>query len=135
MKAWELAPANAGVIAGKKIPFAITLSDLKNKSDFWKNLRKAIENGLTEEDAIKALTYSPAQFLKIDDQIGSLKNSMLANFIITSTNLTNKDNQIFENWINGKDIRSLILLSKMSVEIILCRLITSNLYGLKLVAK
>lgn len=102
MKAWELAPANAGVIAGKKIPFAITLSDLKNKSDFWKNLRKAIENGLTEEDAIKALTYSPAQFLKLDDQIGSLKNSMLANFIITSTNLTNKDNQIFENWINGK---------------------------------
>lgn len=102
MKVWELAPSNAGVIAGKKIPFALTLADLKNKNDFWKNLRKAIENGLSEEDAIKALTYTPAKLLKLDDQIGSLKNNMLANFIITSANLTNKDNQIFENWINGK---------------------------------
>ncbi len=102
MKAWELAPTNPGVLASKNIPFAITTSDLKNKTDFWKNLRKAIENGLTEEDAIKALTYTPASLLKMDDQIGSLKNNMLANFIITSTNITNKDNQIFENWVNGK---------------------------------
>jgi imidazolonepropionase-like amidohydrolase len=102
MKVWELAPTNAAVLASNKIPFALTLSDLKNKADFWKNLRKAIDNGLSEEDAIKALTYSPAQLLKLDDQIGSLKNNMRANFIITSTNLTNKDNQIFENWINGK---------------------------------
>ena len=102
MKAWELAPANAGVIAKNNISFALTMSDLKNKNDFWKNLRKAIDNGLSEEDAIKALTFSPAQFLKLDDQIGSLKNNMRANFIITSTNFSNKDNQIFENWINGK---------------------------------
>ncbi len=102
MKAWELAPTNAAVLASNKIPFALTLSDLKNKADFWKNLRKAIDNGLSEEDAIKALTYSPAQLLKLDDQIGSLKNNMRANFIVTSTNLAHKDNQIFENWINGK---------------------------------
>lgn len=102
MKYWELAPTNPGVLASKDISFAFTLTDLKNKSDFWKNLRKAIDNGLTEEQAVKALTFTPAALLKLDDKIGSLKNNMLANFIITSTNLTNKDNQIFENWVNGK---------------------------------
>lgn len=102
MKYWELAPTNPGVLASKNISFALTAADLKNKTDFWKNLRKAIENGLTEEDALKALTFTPAALLKLDDKIGALKNNMLANFIITSTNISNKDNQIFENWVNGK---------------------------------
>lgn len=102
MKEWELAPANPSMVASAKIPFAITTSDLKNKSDFWKNLRKAIDNGLSEADALKSLTSTPASLLKIDDQAGALKKGMLANFLITSKSLFDKDNSIFENWIKGK---------------------------------
>lgn len=102
MKSWELAPGNPAVLANNNVTFALTTSDLKNKSDFWKNIRKAIENGLSEEKAVQALTSTPAALLKMDSQIGALKKNMLANFIITSSNLTNKDNVIYENWINGK---------------------------------
>ena len=102
MKQWELAPYNAAKLEEQGINFALTLSDLKNKSDFWKNLRKAIAAGLSEEMALKALTYTPAQLLRSEGQIGSLKSGMIANFIITSGDVFDKENIILENWVNGK---------------------------------
>lgn len=102
MKSWEYAPANAAYLSHEKIPFAFTLTDLKNKQDFWKNLRKAIQYGLSEEEALKALTYTPASLLGVEKTAGSLMKGMLANFIITSQNIFNKDNVILENWVKGK---------------------------------
>lgn len=102
MKHWEMAPANLAMLSKAGINFAITSADLRNKADFWKNLQKAIEYGLTENQALKSLTSVPAQLLKIDNMVGSLKKGMLANFIITSDNLFSKDNIIYENWIQGK---------------------------------
>lgn len=101
LKHWELAPYNASMLQKAGIQFSITASDLKNKNDFWKNLRKAVENGLSESEALKALTITPAQQLKMDHLIGSLKPGMIANFIITSGNLFSKENTIYENWVKG----------------------------------
>ena len=101
MKHWELAPTNPSAIEKAQIPFALTASDLKEKNNFWKNLRKAIEYGLTEEAALKALTQTPAELLHVSDVVGSLKKGMIANFIITSKNIFDKDNLIHENWVKG----------------------------------
>ncbi|GAB3899557.1 amidohydrolase family protein [Larkinella knui] len=102
MKHWEMAPANPAMLAKAGVPFALTTASLRNKTDFWANLRKAIEHGLTEQQALTALTTTPAQLLKIDNEVGSLKPGLLANFIITSDNLFSADNVILENWIRGK---------------------------------
>ena len=102
LKHWEMAPMNAGRLAGANIPFALTTSGLKSKADFWANLRKAIENGLTEQKALEALTTVPARLMKADDQVGTLQKGRVANFIITSGNLFGVDNVIYENWIRGK---------------------------------
>ncbi len=102
VKNWELAPYNLGIVAKNKIDFSITTSDLKDKKMFFKNLRKAIKAGLSEENALKALTYSPANFINQYDKVGSLSEGKLANFIITSENLFSEKNTIHENWIKGK---------------------------------
>jgi len=101
LKHWELAPTNPSVLEKAGIPFALTLSDLKDKSNFLKNLRKAIEYGLSEQAALKALTYTPAELLKISDQVGSLKKGMMANFIVTSKNVFDKENIVYDNWVKG----------------------------------
>jgi imidazolonepropionase-like amidohydrolase len=101
MKHWELAPTNAGALAKAGIPFAFTTQGLKNKSDFLKNIQKAIEYGLSETDALKALTHTPAMLLKAENKVGSLKKGSLANFIITSGNLFDKEGVIYDNWIQG----------------------------------
>ena len=91
MKHWELAPTNPAHIESNDIEFAITTHGLKNKKEFWVNLRKAIKHGLSEEGALKALTTTPANLLNMGDQIGSLKSGSQANFLITSGNLFDKD--------------------------------------------
>ena len=101
LKHWEMAPVNPYAFEKYFIPFAITTSDLKDKKDFWKNLRKAIEYGLSEKQALKSLTSTPAEMLNVSDKIGKIKAGMFANFIITSGNLFNEKTILYENWIQG----------------------------------
>ncbi len=101
MKHWEMAPANPAFFEKKAIPFALTTADLKDKNDFWKNLRKAIEYGLSEKQALKSLTVIPARLLGIQEKVGRIKKGMLANFIITSGNLFDAKTKIYENWVQG----------------------------------
>jgi imidazolonepropionase-like amidohydrolase len=105
MKHWEMAPANPAMLQKAGIPFAFSTADLKDKKDFLPNLRKAVQYGLSEEEALKALTATPAQLLKADKQVGSLNKGMLANFIITSGNLFAEDNVILENWVQGSQYK------------------------------
>jgi imidazolonepropionase-like amidohydrolase len=102
MKHWEMAPGNPAALAKANIPFAFTAADLQEKKDFLKNIIKAIDYGLTDEQALKACTKAPAEFLGLDNMIGSLYKGMIADFIITSKNIFDKECVIYENWVQGK---------------------------------
>ena len=101
MKTWELAPTNPAIMEKAGIKFALTVLGLDKPSDFWTNLRQAMELGLSEKQALKSLTEIPAEMLGVTDRVGSLTKGKLANFIITSGNLFEKDNIIYENWVQG----------------------------------
>lgn len=111
MKDWELAPTNPAALEKAGIRFAITSYGLNNSRDFWTNLQKAMDFGLTEKQALKALTVTPAEMLGITNQVGTLAKGKMANFIITSDDLFKKDNIIYENWIEGRQY----VVSKMNV--------------------
>jgi imidazolonepropionase-like amidohydrolase len=102
MKAWELAPANPGVLEKAGIRFSLTTHGLENTSDFWPAMEQAINRGLTKKQALMALTEIPAAMLGIADKTGTLETGKLANFIITSDSLFKKENVIEENWVQGK---------------------------------
>lgn len=102
MKAWELAPANPGVLEKAGIRFSLTTHGLENTSDFWPAMEQAINRGLTKKQALMALTEIPAAMLGIADKTGTLETGKLANFIITSDSLFKKENVIQENWVQGK---------------------------------
>ncbi len=102
LKSWEMAPSNPAALAKAGITFAFTSEGLKNKGDFWTNIRKAIEFGLSKEKALEALTIAPARLAQVGDMLGSLKKGNIANFLITSDELFEEENIIHENWIQGK---------------------------------
>ncbi len=105
LKHYELAPANLSMVASAGIPFAITSSDLQQRSSFLKNLRKAVKYGLSESEALKALTYTPASMIGAENLVGALKKNMLANFLITSGNIFRDDCVIYEHWVQGVPYR------------------------------
>lgn len=102
MKDWELAPTNPAALEKAGIRFAITTTGLENVRDFWANLRTAIEQGLTEKQALLSTTEVPASMLGISSKVGTLEKGKLANFLITSEKLFSSNNIVFENWIQGK---------------------------------
>ena len=102
MKGWELAPTNPAALEKAGINFALTAFGLENSRDFWANIRTAIENGLTEKQALQSVTSIPAELLGINDKVGSLEKGKIANFLISSDNLFKNGNIIFENWVQGK---------------------------------
>jgi imidazolonepropionase-like amidohydrolase len=102
LKDWELAPTNPAVMEKAGIRFAITSYGLQNARDFWTNLRTAMDNGLSERQALLSLTTIPAEMLGVGDKVGTLEKGKMANFIITSGDLFKKDNVIYENWVEGR---------------------------------
>lgn len=101
LKHWEMAPLNPSVFENANIPFCLTADGLKNEKEFWKNLRKAIEAGLSKEAALNALTRTPAEVLGVYSVTGSLENGKLANFIITDKPLFEDKANILQNWVQG----------------------------------
>ncbi|MCK6691078.1 MAG: amidohydrolase family protein [Thermoanaerobaculia bacterium] len=102
LKHWEMAPANPARLAAAGIPFAFTASDLRDKKSFLENLRKAVEYGLSEENALKALTEQPARLINAYDQLGSLEPGKTANFLVTTGNIFKAETKIREHWVRGK---------------------------------
>ncbi|KAA3661164.1 MAG: amidohydrolase [Calditrichaeota bacterium] len=100
---WENAPANACFLKEAGIPFSFSTVDLKKKSDFLNNIRKAIEKGLPESDALAALTMVPATVLGMDDQLGSIDAGKLAHLIVSTGDIFKKDKVISSLWIDGRN--------------------------------
>jgi len=105
LKHYETAPANLSMVASSGIPFAITSSDLRQRSSFLSNLRKAIKYGLPESEALKALTLTPASMIDAQYLIGAIKKDYIASFIITSGNIFSDDCVIYEHWVQGVPYR------------------------------
>ena len=102
MKHWELAPTNPEVFERNSIDFSISTIELKDKTVFWKQLRKSIDHGLSEDKALEALTMAPARMLGVEKMTGSLEKGKLANFLITSGEMFDDETEIYENWIKGE---------------------------------
>ena len=101
MKHWELAPTNAAAFEKAGIPFCLTTADLRSVTQFWANLRKAMDYGLSEAKAFDALTKTPAMTLGVYDKVGSLDAGKLANFLITNGPIFNEKTSILYNYIQG----------------------------------
>ncbi len=100
LKNWETAPFNLRILKENGITFTITATDSKDKKSFFKNLRLAIKSGLSEKDALNALTTIPAKLIGAENILGTLEKGKIANFLICSSNIF-LNGTIHENWTAG----------------------------------
>lgn len=64
----------------------------------------SVKEGLSEKDAIEAITLSPAKILKISDRVGSIKVGKDADLILCTSSLLDPQNEIKRVFIDGKPI-------------------------------
>jgi imidazolonepropionase-like amidohydrolase len=101
LKHWELAPYNAARISDRGIDMALTMHDLKDADAFWTALRKAVACGLSQQDALAALTTVPAAMGGASDRLGRLAVGMEANVLVASGPLFDKSTVLRSNWVQG----------------------------------
>ena len=101
LKHWELAPANLYWLWKNGVKFCITSSGCK-PGEFLSNLRKAVSYGLPKEEALKALTSTPASFINQTNKVGTLAPNSEANFIITSGDLFDASTRILSTVAHGE---------------------------------
>ena len=99
---WELAPANAAMLAKAGVPICLTTQQLEKPEDFWKQVRKAVSHGLEPAQALAALTTQPAGFLDMADRLGSIEKGKFANLVVSDGDLfSEEDAKIHAVWVNG----------------------------------
>jgi imidazolonepropionase-like amidohydrolase len=102
LRHWYLAPQNPARLASAGVSMALTTDGLRDKSEFLKNLQKAVKNGLDEQAALAALTTNPAQMLGIQNKYGTLAKGKSASFVIASKSIFEEPTAVEQVWIEGR---------------------------------
>lgn len=90
----DRAPSSPAKLAEAGVRFAFYAEDAEDAaepSDILKGVSAAIDNGLSTHDAVRALTLAAAEIFGVDDRLGSLDAGKIANLLITSGDLFDKE--------------------------------------------
>ena len=95
-------PKTAGRLQAAGVKFAFQSGAMKNINDFLTNANKAIENGLSKDAAIRAMTLSAAEILGVSSQLGSIETGKIANLVVSRGDIFAKDKTITQIFVDGK---------------------------------
>ena len=106
LRVWDWAAENPAIIRRAGAEMALTTYGLADKKNFRRNLRLAVARGLSEADAVAALTTIPAKLCGLEARLGTIEKGKLANLtVVQGKNYFDADARIPEVWIEGKIYR------------------------------
>jgi len=100
----QLAPTSPAALAKSGATFAL-VSGAGKSGDFIPGIRKAIDNGLSADDALRATTLSPARIFGIDRQLGSLDKGKIANIVISDKPIFEEKAKVTRMLIDGREVK------------------------------
>jgi len=101
LRHWNQAPENPATLAKNHVTFALTANGLKDVKSFRANVAKAIERGLTPDQALAAVTTVPAGLLGLSARMGTLAPGKAANLTVTRGELFSDKGAVAEVWVDG----------------------------------
>lgn len=102
LRHWQHAPANPARLIEAGFPLLLTTWKQSKPADLFAALARAIEAGLTPEQALAALTTAPAEWLGIADRAGRIAPGYMANLVVVNGELLVEKPAIAEVWIDGR---------------------------------
>jgi imidazolonepropionase-like amidohydrolase len=87
MRARVEAPKLAAKLQAAGVKFAFADGGLTAWTDFLANVGRAVESGLTADQAVRALTLGAAEILGVSDRLGSIEQGKVANLTLTRGDL------------------------------------------------
>jgi imidazolonepropionase-like amidohydrolase len=98
----DRAPSTPAEFVKAGIKFAFYSGGLDQPRDLQKAVKKAIDAGLPRAEAIRALTFAPAEMYGLADRIGSIEKGKIANLVVTRGELFDDNTRIEMVFIDGR---------------------------------
>jgi imidazolonepropionase-like amidohydrolase len=98
------APKTAGKLAAARVRFAFESGSMTNLEDFLGNALKAVDGGLSRDEALRALTLNGAQIFGLDDRLGSIEPGKIANLTIVRGDIFDRKPKVTQLFIDGRSV-------------------------------
>jgi hypothetical protein len=95
-------PAAPAALKKAGVPFAFYTDGIDAPRDLVRAVKKAIDAGLSREDALRAFTLSPAEIYGVADRLGSIEKGKIANLVLTKGEIFDGNTHIETVFVDGK---------------------------------
>lgn len=102
LRHWDEAPDNPARLLGAGLTVAFTSHGLTEPKTLHANLARSLDRGLTTDQALAALTITPARLLGIADRAGTVSAGKMANLLVVEGELFSDETKVREVWIDGR---------------------------------
>jgi imidazolonepropionase-like amidohydrolase len=101
----DQAPAGAAALAKAGVKVAFYSGGIDQARDLQRAVKRAIDAGLSREDAVKALTLWPAEMYGVADRLGSIEAGKIANLAVMRGDIFEDNTKVEMVFIDGKQYR------------------------------
>jgi hypothetical protein len=98
----DRAPSTPAEFQKANIKFAFYTDGIDQPRDLQRAVKKAIDAGLSREDAVRALTLSAAEMYGMADRLGSIEKGKIANLVVTRGEIFDDRTKVEMVFIDGK---------------------------------
>ena len=101
LKHRKRSPESAGALAAAAVPFGFYSSKAKAPGEFLAGVRKAVDAGLSQDAAIRAMTLDGARIHGVERMLGSLEEGKIANVAVFRDDPLEKDAKPVMVFVDG----------------------------------
>jgi hypothetical protein len=97
----DKAPSTPAALAKAGVRFALYPGGIDNAATTMRAVRRALDAGLTADQALRAMTLSPAEIFGVADRLGSIETGKIANLVIADGDLFQEKTKIKHILVDG----------------------------------
>lgn len=97
----DRAPSTPAVLAKNGVKFALYSGGIDRRADLIRAVRRALDAGLSPDDALRAMTLSPAEIYGVADRLGSIEKGKIGNLVVTKGDLFEARTEVKYIFVDG----------------------------------
>jgi amidohydrolase family protein len=102
LETYDQAPAAPAVLQKAGVKFALYSDGVETPRDLQRSVKKALDAGLTRDQALRAMTLSPAEIYGVADRVGSIEKGKIGNLLVTRGEIFDNNTKIEMIIVDGK---------------------------------
>jgi imidazolonepropionase-like amidohydrolase len=103
LRTWDWAAENPAMLRQQGLEIALTPFGMDDLKQWRENLRQAVDRGLSESDALAALTLTPARLCGVEKLMGTIEPGKLAELTVVKGDYFNPESKLAAVWIDGRE--------------------------------